>query len=58
MRDLIIEIFGEYTPVLDPVTGNVAAGLAGVDWPYVAGIGVFCIVLWSFFAIVGAVIKR
>lgn len=33
MRDLIISIFGAYTPVTD-AAGTPLQGMAGVDWPY------------------------
>ena len=32
MRDLIISIFGTYTPVTD-AAGTPLQGMAGVDWP-------------------------
>lgn len=35
----------------------VAAGLAGVDWPWVAGVFLFALVLYSFFRLVGVLLK-
>lgn len=58
MRDLIVTIFGTYTPVIDPVTNSVAAGAAGVDWPFIGGVLLFGLVLWSFFRLLGVVFKR
>ena len=58
MRDLIVTIFGQYTPVVDPATGAVAVGFAGVDWPYLAGVLLFALVLYSFFRLLGVVFKR
>lgn len=58
MRDLIVTIFGQYTPVVDPVTGAVVGGFAGVDWPYLAGVLLFALVLYSFFRLLGVVLKR
>ena len=67
MRDLIISIFGEYTPVTtqvvsseDPsvVVDQVLPGLAGVDWPYIAGIVLFGISLYMVLSIIRSVIYR
>ena len=57
MRDLITSIFGTYTPVTDEA-GVIVSGAAGVDWPFIAGVVLFSIVLISFFKVVGAVIKK
>jgi hypothetical protein len=58
MRALIETIFGTYTPVLDPVSGSVAGGLAGVDWPYVSGVLLFALVLYGFLRFLGVMFKR
>lgn len=58
MRDLILSIFGEYTPVLDPVTGSALDGMAGVDWVYIAGVLLFALVLYSFLRLVGVILKH
>lgn len=62
MRDLIVGFFGEYVvPTYDRVVQHMAFetveyidtetvcpdGLAGVDWPYVAGIATFLVMLWG-----------
>ncbi|MEA5040029.1 MAG: hypothetical protein VB086_09350 [Clostridiaceae bacterium] len=57
MRDLFIALMGTYTPVLD-AAGNNVYGVAGVDWPWVFGALAFLVVLWSFFALLGAALKR
>lgn len=74
MKDVIISIFGPYTPVMTTesyvvpgisgVEGAVldsmdvvAAGLAGVDWPWVAGVLLFALVLYSFLRLVGVLLK-
>lgn len=57
MRDLIISIFGTYTPVTD-AAGTALQGMAGVDWPYLAGVALFALVLYSFFRLLGVVFKR
>ena len=58
MIALIESIFGEYTPLIDPVTGSVVYGVAGVDWPWIAGVALFGICLISFFKILGVVMKH
>ena len=66
MRTLIEMIFGIYTPVttdvFDAAGGyvgtTVAHGAAGVDWTYIGGVALFAIVLWSFFRLLGVVIRH
>lgn len=66
MRALIESIFGVYTPVTYDVLDAegkllytaVADGAAGVDWPYVGGVLLFALVLYSFFRLLGVVFKR
>jgi len=74
MRDLIISIFGSYTPVTyvheyaqwDAVTEQyitiretvIASGFAGVDWTYVLGVLAFLVVLYCILRIIGGVISR
>lgn len=66
MRDLIVTIFGEYTPVTTDVFNDVgelvgstvASGAAGVDWTYIGGVVLFAIVLWSFFRLLGVVLRH
>lgn len=63
-RDLIIAIFGEYTPVTYSVYNHytesletvVANGLAGVDWCYVLGVLGFFLVLFCILRILGGLI--
>lgn len=68
MKELITALFGVYTPVLtDEVTlaadGTsftvqvVAAGLAGVDWSWLAGVFLFAVVLYCALRIVGGLAK-
>ena len=67
MKDLILSLFGAYEPVMTMETHVVAdvaqtvevvaAGVAGVDWPWVAGVLLFAIVLYSFFRLVGVLLK-
>lgn len=71
MKDLIVEILGEYEPVMTEtyipysidgemfydVAETVATGAAGVDWAWVAGACLFAIVLYSLFRILGVFFK-
>lgn len=72
MRNMIIELFGRYTPVtyseyfyytaadgtvLQDYNEVVASGLAGVDWPWVMGVLLFAIVLYSLFRLLGVFFK-
>ena len=70
MKDLILTIFGAYEPVTTTASyvvpgaeGStlaevqvIASGLAGVDWPWVAGVILFGIVLYSFLRLVGVLL--
>lgn len=71
MKDLIVEIFGEYEPVMTEtyipytidgemfydVADVVASGAAGVDWAWVMGVLLFALVLYSLFRILGVFFK-
>ena len=73
MKDLIVSLFGYYEPVMSQtpvvvtdvesalstvqVVDTVASGLAGVDWPWIAGVFLFAIVLWSFLRLVGVLLN-
>lgn len=67
MKDLIVSLFGSYEPVMtveSHLVGEaleevpvVASGVAGVDWPWVMGVLLFAIVLYSFFRLVGVLLR-
>lgn len=71
MKDLIINLFGPYEPVMTQtlvtteIEGTlstelvdvVASGAAGLDWPWIMGVLLFAIVLWSLFRILGVFFK-
>lgn len=64
MKDILLAIFGAYIPLTAPTltaTGEIVdaviPGLAGVDWPYLAGVVLFAIVLYCFFRLVGVLLK-
>lgn len=64
MIEWFSSVFGEYTPVMtdvyiagsDSVAQVVASGAAGVDWPFIGRVVIFCIVLYSFFRVLGGLI--
>ena len=72
LKNLVVSIFGAYEPILTTTTvtetidgevvttllDTVADGVAGVDFEWLTGVVIFCIVLFSFFRIVGVVFKR
>lgn len=72
MKDLILDIFGTYEPVMTEMgmvvsdaDGSsyletfevVASGAAGLDWPWIMGVLLFAIVLWSLFRLLGVFFK-
>lgn len=61
MKDLVLSLFGSYVPVTtlaaDGVTEVVASGAAGLDWPWLVGAALFAIVLYSFFRLVGVLLR-
>ena len=72
LKNFVVSLFGAYEPILTTSTvtetvdgevvttliDTVASGIAGVDFEWVTGVVIFCIVLFSFFRIVGVVFKR
>lgn len=63
MKDLLIQIFGSYQPVTYDISDGVtvstviAQGFAGVDWPYVLGVLLFGLMIYSLMRIVGVFLK-
>ena len=64
----LVAIFGEYTPLTQTVTtyfadGSVVesveyvSGIAGLDWMWIAGVVLFCIVIYCIFRMIGGVLK-
>ena len=72
MKTLIVSLFGTYTPVTTEALYSytvegatyvdsynvVASGAAGLDWPWIMGVLLFAICLWSFFRLVGLLLSR
>ena len=64
MIEWLTEFFGEYTPVTysiydvaaDAEYQIVASGAAGVDWPFIGRVVIFCICLYALFRILGGIL--
>lgn len=65
---VLVEIFGEYTPLTQTVTTyfadgssvqsvEVVPGLAGLDWVWISAVVLFCIVIFCIFRMIGGVVK-
>lgn len=60
MRDIIINLFGIYTPVTynDGVNDVIPSGMAGVDWTFIAGVFLFSLTLYCVFRVIGGIFKN
>lgn len=56
MRDIIVSIFGEYEVLI--VNDNLVGGLAGLDYEWLAGLGLFAISLFSLFKLLGVLLNK
>lgn len=50
-------ILGIYTPIIDPVTGSIVPGIAGLDWNYIARLIFVSIAMSSVFLAFARLIK-
>ena len=70
MKEVIVQVFGEYTPrtqtvtqylsdgsVLDTAT-EIVPGVAGMDWQWISGVVLFSVMLFSFLKMVGVLLKN
>lgn len=60
MKDLMINLFGVYTPVQYVTTSGetiIPSGMAGVDWTFVLGIFLFGLFLFCVMRIIGGAIS-
>lgn len=58
MRDLMINLFGAYTPVQYVTSAGdtiIPAGLAGVDWIFVLGVALFGLSLYCIYRMIGGI---
>lgn len=61
MRDLIVQLFGTYTPVVYTDADGIdiiPSGMAGVDWSFLAGVILFGITLYCVFRVIGGVFRK
>lgn len=66
IKNIVFQILGDYTPVMtDSYTTDgaflgteVAFGMAGVDWPFIAGCVLLALTLYCVFRIIGSVINN
>lgn len=65
MLSILESLFGTYTPVTYESVSSTGAlievipnGLSGVDWPYILGVFLFAICLYSVFRILGVILSR
>lgn len=61
MRDIIVNLFGTYTPVTYTDGNNVAVipdGFAGVDWSWLSGVLLFALTLYCVLRILGGAFKK
>jgi len=66
MQSILQQIFGTYditqivTPIYDESGVLIHTVVEGsrIDFEYIAGVVLFAICLWSFFKLIGAVLKR
>lgn len=70
MRDVIVQVFGEYSPRTQTVTQylsdgsllgtttEIVPGVAGMDWSWISGVLLFALVLASFLKLVGVLLKH
>lgn len=65
MRQLIINLFGTYTPITTTLESSdgtlytsVAPGMAGVDWTFILGVLLFALAFWGFLLLLKIVFWR
>lgn len=54
----ITQWVGTYTPLTDPVTGEIVAGLAGLDWSYITNLLLLLMLVSFFFTLCINIIKK
>ena len=67
LKSIILQVFGDYEPrtqTIETSQGDqqtiqteIVPGVAGVDWPWLAGVLVFSIAFYGFFRILGVLIR-
>lgn len=57
MIEFLNQILGTYTPMISR-TGEIAPGMAGVDWPYLIRAIAFLLAFWCVMRILGGIICK
>lgn len=57
MIEFLNNVLGTYTPIINRA-GEIPAGMAGVDWPYLIRAAAFLLVFYCVFRILGGVILK
>ena len=69
MKDVVVMVLGDYSPRTQTVTQylsdgssetytEIVPGVAGMDWEWISGAGLFALVLFSFLKLVGVLLKN
>ena len=69
LAQVVISVFGAYRPRIQTVTSvdaegaetvseYIVPGLAGLDWPWIVGVGLFAILLHGFLILIGVLLKH
>lgn len=60
MLNMMIDLsnwIGTYSPVVDPITGSIVAGMAGLDWTYIGRLIMLLVVVTSFLTLLISIVK-
>lgn len=57
LSSFIARVCGTYNPIVD-ASGVIPAGMAGVDWVYIANFVLLVVVIYSVLRIIGGLICR
>lgn len=67
LAGMLADIFGAYTPRTYTATTyvdgqtivgtEIVPGVAGLDWPWLSGVALFCLTLWSVYRLLGGLWK-
>lgn len=61
IKDLVVDIFGTYTPTTYVNSDNLSVpidGIGSLDFAYIGGVILFIIAFYSVFRIIGGLIKK
>lgn len=61
LAEFMQAVFGVYHPIgYEDASGNfiVASGFAGVDWPYILSVFLFCLIVYCLFRLIGGLLWK